>query len=56
MDPNAALASILEHLKDGNREEAVWALQNLTDWIECDGFMPTNIQECGGGLLVTKGD
>jgi hypothetical protein len=54
MDPNATLVAILEHIDSRDRDEALHAINDLADWIEYGGFLPTNIQTTDSGLLVTK--
>lgn len=41
MDPNATLAEILSALRNQAREDAIWSLRDLADWLDRDGFFPT---------------
>jgi hypothetical protein len=40
MDPQACWERIKEALRDGDREEATYALQDLERWIRGGGFLP----------------
>lgn len=40
MDPQACWERIKEALRDGDREEAAYALQDLETWIRKGGFLP----------------
>lgn len=40
MDPQACWERIKEALRDGDREEAQYALQDLAEWIRKGGFLP----------------
>jgi hypothetical protein len=42
MDPNTVLAHLLRSLVDEDREEVANALLNLSEWVDRDGFLPTN--------------
>jgi hypothetical protein len=42
MDPNATLELIAQALRDGDREAAREAAENLSEWIRRGGFPPAD--------------
>ena len=51
MDPNEALKQVLrilvqEPAPDNYREELIWHLRGLADWLDKGGFMPEPPQLC----------
>lgn len=40
MDPNQALADLLDACEKGDRLQALEALENLQDWLAKGGFFP----------------
>lgn len=40
MDPNQALADLLDACEKGDREQALESLENLQDWLAKGGFFP----------------
>jgi len=49
MDPNVSLNDLLEAFQEGDRDNAIDAMDALVGWLEKDGFMPkledTNVIE-----------
>lgn len=45
MDPNACLIRILEAMWDDDREEVICGLEDLAEWLDKGGFMPTVVRE-----------
>lgn len=43
MDPDATLRKAIEAMAEGDRDEAMWALQDLADWIRGGGFVPREL-------------
>lgn len=50
MDPNATLCLIMESLADGNREEAIEALENLAEWLDKHGDTP-DVRQVGHVMI-----
>jgi hypothetical protein len=42
MDPDACLAKLLDAFRDGDREAAYEAIEDLSDWLAKGGFMPAD--------------
>jgi hypothetical protein len=40
MDPNQSLDDLLEAFQEGDRDNAIGAMDALVGWLEKDGFMP----------------
>ena len=45
MDPNACLTLLCDALRDGDRDAAIEALDNLREWLARGGFLPNDPRE-----------
>lgn len=45
MDPNATLRMMVRAMAEGDRDEALDAMDNLRDWLMAGGFLPERAAE-----------
>ena len=50
MDPNAAMIALMDHIEEGEIDEAIEVAASLSEWLARGGFAPT--APCHPGLVL----